>query len=129
MSALPGGRPVMGLSSREAAALRKALTGIQYPADKWQLIDHCSPGPDGTPRAGPGAIRWLWALPVARYTGLRQVLRAAARAAYGRPQARPGTDHHTTTTRLIRNDIKTDNAHYDIIAALGLDSDSAVRAV
>lgn len=80
------GRPVMGISPVAAESLQQALSGVQYPAEKWQLIDHCRPDAAGVAPVSHRTIRQLWGIPAARYSNLRQVLRAAARTACGYPR-------------------------------------------
>ncbi len=80
----------MGITPSAADSLQQALTGVRYPAEKWELIDHCGPGAERSAPVSSRTIRRLWGLPPVRYSNLRQVLRAVARAACGQPRRETG---------------------------------------
>ncbi|NMH96160.1 DUF2795 domain-containing protein [Pseudonocardia acidicola] len=75
------------MSRDDVARLDRALAGVRYPADKWQLIAHATER-DRIKRGlvDERMIRQLWALPAGRYPGLADVLTAAARTARGHPR-------------------------------------------
>lgn len=62
--------PVAGIYRDDIARPDQALTGVSYPAEKWQLIAHAERDPVGLGRPDPRTIRQLWALPAGRYPGL-----------------------------------------------------------
>jgi hypothetical protein len=77
--------PVAGFHHDDIARFDQALTGLMYPALKWQLIAHADRGSAGGARTDARTIHQLWTLPAGLYTGLAQVLAGAARTARGHP--------------------------------------------
>lgn len=78
-------QPVAGIFRDDIARFNLALAGVNYPAEKWQLIAHAERDPVGRGRPDPRTIRQLWALPAGRYPGLDQVLASAAWTSRGHP--------------------------------------------
>lgn len=83
-AAPPG--PVAGICAADVAQLNSALAGLNFPVDKWQLIDHAEGDRTNADRGGQRAISLLWALPAGRYLGLGQVMTGVARTARGHPR-------------------------------------------
>jgi len=83
---LPQHTPVAGVYRDDITRLNQALTGLSYPAQKWQLIAHVAQRPSDPTQADLRTIQLLWALPADRYTNLAQVLAGAARTARGHPR-------------------------------------------
>jgi hypothetical protein len=75
-----------GICTGDVALLDRALHGLVYPVEKWQLIDHAQRHPAGLAPSDQRAIGLLWALPVGHYRSLAQVLVCAARTARGHPR-------------------------------------------
>jgi hypothetical protein len=75
-----------GICRDDVARLDRALLGMTYPVDKWQLIDHAQRDPVGQGQANQRAIGMLWTLPTGRYVTFAQVLTSAARTARGHPR-------------------------------------------
>lgn len=75
-------RPVAGVYLDDIARFDQALAGVNYPAEKWQLIAHAGQHPG---RADPRTISQLWALPPGCYGDFAQVLAGAARTSRGHP--------------------------------------------
>jgi hypothetical protein len=95
---------VVGISRGDVARLHRALAGVSYPVDKWQLIEHAECEAGGTGSGDRRAIGVLWALPTDHYLGLAQVMVGAARTARGHPRRgspgpatrrRPSLDSHS----------------------------------
>jgi hypothetical protein len=80
-----------GVYSEDIARFDRALRGLHYPAEKWQLIAHAAQAHADQDPADLRTIQQLWALPAGRYSNFSQVLGGAARTARGHPR-RPGTD-------------------------------------
>jgi hypothetical protein len=83
---LPPHKPVAGVYRDDIARLDQALTGLSYPAQKWQLIAHVAQRSSDPTAADLRTIQQLWALPAGRYANLAQVLAGAARTARGHPR-------------------------------------------
>jgi hypothetical protein len=75
-----------GICRDDVARLDRALLGMNYPVDKWQLIDHAQRDAVGQGQPNQRAIGLLWALPSGRYATFAQVLTSAARTARGHPR-------------------------------------------
>jgi hypothetical protein len=75
-----------GICRDDVARLDRALLGMSYPVEKWQLIDHAERDPVGRGGVNQRAIGLLWALPTGRYVTFAQVLTSAARTARGHPR-------------------------------------------
>jgi hypothetical protein len=75
-----------GICAGDVALLDRALHGLVYPVQKWQLIDHAQHQPAGLAPSDQRALDLLWALPVGHYRSLAQVLVCAARTARGHPR-------------------------------------------
>jgi len=82
-------RPI-GVSRADIAHFDRALRGLRYPVEKWQLIAHAVQVTDGPEAADGRTIEQLWALPAGRYRNFDQVLAGAARTARGHPRRADG---------------------------------------
>jgi hypothetical protein len=80
-----GDRHVAGFHQDDIARFDQALTGLRYPALKWQLIAHADRGSAGGAPTDARTIHQLWTLPTGLYSGFAQVLAGAARTARGHP--------------------------------------------
>lgn len=78
-------RHVAGFHHDDIARFDQALTGLRYPALKWQLIAHAGRGSAGDAPTDARTIHQLWTLPTGLYSGFAQVLAGAARTARGHP--------------------------------------------
>jgi hypothetical protein len=75
-----------GIGGGDVERLDRALTGISYPAPKWELLAHAGRDPACQGRINRRAIDLLWTLPDDDYRDRAQVLSAAARTARGHPR-------------------------------------------
>jgi len=82
-------RPI-GVSREDIARFDRALSGLRYPVEKWQLIAHAEQTAHGPEAADLRTIEQLWALPAGRYRNFDQVLAGAARTARGHPRRAGG---------------------------------------
>jgi hypothetical protein len=82
-SSIPAHR---GICAGDVALLDRALHGLVYPVQKWQLIDHAQRQPEVLAASDQRALDLLWALPVGHYRSLAQVLVCAARTVRGHPR-------------------------------------------
>jgi Protein of unknown function (DUF2795) len=80
-----------GVYSEDIARFDRALRGLRYPAEKWQLIAHAVQAHADQDPAVLRTIQQLWALPAGRYANFSQVLAGAARTVRGHPR-RPEAD-------------------------------------
>jgi hypothetical protein len=78
-------RPVAGICRDDIERFNHVLSGLRYPAQKWQVIAHAMGEPAGQRRTDMRTLQQLWALPAGHYTNLTHVLTAAARTARGHP--------------------------------------------
>jgi len=79
-----------GVYSEDIARFDRALRGLHYPAEKWQLIAHAVQSTDGPEAVDLRTIEQFWALPTGRYRNFDQVLDGAARTARGHPRRADG---------------------------------------
>lgn len=87
---------VAGMYRDDIARIAHALTGVEYPSQKWQLIAHAT---SATPTYRPPyrsdwrTISQLWALPPGCYRDFTDVVAGLARTARGHP-SRHGAHLH-----------------------------------
>jgi hypothetical protein len=81
-----------GVHSDDLPRIGRALSGLCYPVEKWELLDHAT---RTVQAADPGrrydfrTIDQLWTLPGRRYHSFDDVLTGLARTVRGHPPRRP----------------------------------------
>jgi hypothetical protein len=75
--------------SDDLSRIDTVLSGLRYPVERWELLDHATRtihGADPGRRTESRTIQQLWTLPARRYHSLDEVLIALARTARGHPR-------------------------------------------
>lgn len=94
----PNPKAAIGISAEDLSSVRHALSGLSYPVERWQLLDHVT-HKNISARLTQRTIDQLWTLPNRRYHHLDEVITALARTLRGHPR-RP-------TNQLLRRPSST----------------------
>lgn len=80
-----------GIHTDDLSRIGSALSGLCYPVERWELLDHAT-RTHGTAEPGQRldsrAVHLLWTLPHRRYGSLDEVVTALARTVRGHPPRR-----------------------------------------
>lgn len=84
-------RPIPGVHRDDLLPIGAALSGLHYPVERWELLEHATGtlhATDSAAHPDSRTIRQLWTLPNCRYHNLDEVFTALARTARGHPPRR-----------------------------------------
>ncbi|HZZ49620.1 MAG TPA: DUF2795 domain-containing protein [Pseudonocardia sp.] len=85
-------RATSGVHTQDLSHVGRVLSGLSYPVERWELLDHVSRGEDPAAvldqRLRRRTVDQLWTLPNRRYRSLDEVLVALALTVRGHPPRR-----------------------------------------
>jgi hypothetical protein len=95
-------RSITGVHSEDLSRIGDALSGLNFPVERWELLDHATRPSQTLASAGPDSrtVDLLWTLPNQRYRNLDDVMTALARTRRGHPQRLPDQAALASVARL-----------------------------